>query len=232
MRLTRRMFLDTAAGLGALASLRAAPTERRLTPDEVHRELVQGNLRFASGHPRHPHASLAWVRTTAAGQHPHAVVLCCSDSRVVPEILFDVGIGDLFTVRVAGNVANEDEVASIEYAAEHLHVPLCVVLGHSNCGAVAAVVKGEAMPAELEHLVVHIREAHRRAKEKPSKAGPTDLTQATVRENVIGAMNGLIHGPKILRGPIARGDLRVEGAIYDLATGRVSWIARHNWPDN
>lgn len=225
MRIDRRAFLDTAIGLSGLNSLRAAPAVQQPTADHVHRELVQGNLRFASGRARHPHSSPAWVRRTSRfGQHPHAAVLCCSDSRVAPEILFDQGIGDLFTVRVAGNVVNEDELASIEYAVEHLSVPLCVVLGHSNCGAVTAVVEGETLPVEIDHLVVHIREAHEQTKQRFPNLPHRELIKATVRANVVRAMEGLLAGPWVLRDRVARGTLRVEGGTYDLETGRVSWI--------
>ena len=91
------------------------------------RELVEGNRRFVAGHPVHPNSSLARAKKVGKeGQHPHSAVLCCADSRVPPEILFDQGIGDLFVIRVAGNVANGDETGSIEYAVEHLGVTLCV----------------------------------------------------------------------------------------------------------
>jgi carbonic anhydrase len=126
MQTTRRSFLDAAIGTTAVSTLWAGSAQQ-LNADQAHRELAHGNVRFATGHARHPHSSPAWVRKRSRfGQHPHAAVLCCSDSRVAPEILFDQGIGDLFTVRVAGNVVNEDELASMEYAVEHLGVPLCV----------------------------------------------------------------------------------------------------------
>jgi carbonic anhydrase len=143
---------------------------------------------------------------------------------VAPEILFDQGIGDLFTVRVAGNVANEDEVASMEYAVEHLNVPLCVVLGHSNCGGVTAVVEGATLPAEIGHLVLHIREAHEQTKQRFPNLTHQGLIAATVRANVVSAVKGL-HGTRVFRDRVARGTLRVEGGVYDLETGRISWIS-------
>jgi carbonic anhydrase len=224
MAFTRRTFLQLSF-LGGVSCAVARPKEQGLTADQVHRELVEGNRRFASGRSRHPHSSLSWVkRTGRQGQHPHAVVLCCSDSRVVPEILFDQGIGDLFTVRVAGNVANEDEVGSIEYGVEHLGIPLCVVLGHSSCGAVTAVIKGEELPEEIAHLVSPIRQAHERAKVLYPELKEHAMIRATVRLNVQDAVAALRKGPKVIDERIKAGRLRIEGAVYDLETGRVSWV--------
>jgi carbonic anhydrase len=209
---TRRRLIEL--GLGALgaAAVRGGPTQRTLTPDFVHKELVDGNRRFASGHARHPHSSLAWAkRTGKEGQHPHALVLCCSDSRVSPEILFDQGIGDLFVVRVAGNVVNEDEVGSIEYG-----------VGHTRCGAVTAVVEGEKMPLEIAHLVTRIQTAYGHARKMhPELKGPS-MIQATVRLNVIESVALLSNG--VFAPRIRAGSLRIEGAVYDLDTGRVDWV--------
>lgn len=194
----------------------------------VLEDLKQGNARFASDHPRHPHGKSAWVRKTSReGQHPAAAVLCCSDSRVPPEILFDQGIGDLFTIRVAGNAGNEDEIASIEYAVEHLHVPVCVVLGHSSCGAVTAVVKGDKLPVEIQHLVAHIGEAFDGVKARQSGLDEKALIEATVEANVFQAMHDLVsHGP-IIREHIHGGQLKLVGAIYHIDTGKVSWLGPH-----
>ena len=102
--------------------------------------LLEGNRRFADGKPRHPHEAADWRAHLREGQHPFAVIVGCSDSRVSPELLFDEGLGDLFVIRQAGHVGDEDTVASVEYAVGHLHVPLVVVLGHESCGAVEAAV--------------------------------------------------------------------------------------------
>ena len=221
---TRRALLQLGFGMGASWAV-AGPKAQALTADQVHRELVEGNRRFASAHPRHPHSSLSWAKQTGRlGQHPHAVVLCCSDSRVVPEIVFDQGIGDLFTVRVIGNVSNEDEVGSIEYAAEHLAVPLCVVLGHTSCGAVTAVVKGEELPIEIAHLVAPIRTAHEKAKALYPELKEQAMIRAIVHLNVLDTVAALRKGPKVLHERIKIGHLRIEGAVYDLETGRVTWV--------
>ncbi|HEU4940175.1 MAG TPA: carbonic anhydrase, partial [Candidatus Eisenbacteria bacterium] len=116
--------------LGAGAAPASAPTAA-----SVLAELEKGNARHAAHHYTHPHQSAARLRELARDQHPHAVVLSCSDSRVPPEIVFDQGLGDLFTVRVAGNIADDAVIGSIEYALEHLGARLVVVLGHERCGA-------------------------------------------------------------------------------------------------
>ena len=120
-------------------------------------QLRQGNARFVSGVlVRRDHYSEDRERLSE-GQHPFAVVLCCSDSRVVPEILFDQQLGDLFVIRNAGNVVDEDVLGSIEYAVEHLGSPLVVVLGHSSCGAVTATCQGEELPGHILDIAKRIR---------------------------------------------------------------------------
>jgi carbonic anhydrase len=223
MPLTRRRLLHLGLGAAGATAGFAAPSEPALKPDRVHQELVDGNRRFLTGHARHPHSSLAWAkRTGRLGQHPHALVLCCSDSRVSPEILFDQGIGDLFVVRVAGNVVNEDEVGSIEYGVEHLGIPVVVVLGHTRCGAVTAVVEGEPMPAEIAHLVARIQASHNHAKTMRPELKGKELIQATVRLNVIESVAALSNG--VFQERVRAGTLRVEGGVYDLDTGRVQWL--------
>lgn len=217
----------------AATAYAGAPGTQLLTPGFVHEELIKGNQRFASGHPKHPHSSLKWIKQAGkTDQHPHAVVLCCSDSRVSPEILFDQGIGDLFVVRVAGNVANEDEIGSIEYAAEHLGIPLCLVLGHSGCGAVKAVVGGDALPKEIEHLVVPIQHAMQHVKTAHNGIAGPALVQATVTQNVQETVNKLRQDVPILTERIHSRRFSVEGAVYDLETGRVTWLPAQSAPSH
>jgi carbonic anhydrase len=198
------------------------------SPEEVLQELARGNARFASDHARHPHSKTTWVRKTwREGQHPSAAVLCCSDSRVPPEILFDQGIGDLFCVRVAGNAANEDEIASLEYAVEHLHIPLCVVLGHSECGAVTAIAQGANLPVEMRHLMAHIAEAMQTVKaERPALEGKP-LVSAVVHANVLQAMHDLVSHGSIIREHIRSNRLKLVGGVYHIDTGKVAWVGPH-----
>ncbi|MBI5765167.1 MAG: carbonic anhydrase [Planctomycetes bacterium] len=157
--------------------------------------LKKGNLRFSENHPTHPHEGAARLReTSVGGQHPFAVVVACSDSRVPVELLFDQGIGDLFVIRVAGNVCGEDELASIEYAVEHFGVRLVVILGHSQCGAVTAVVQGAKEHSHIDHLLQRIDPAVKAARrESPLLAGE-ELIAASVRQNVLHTMEELLKG--------------------------------------
>ncbi|HUV35805.1 MAG TPA: carbonic anhydrase, partial [Patescibacteria group bacterium] len=147
--------------------------------DEAFEALMAGNGRYVAGAPVHPRQTAARRAETAGGQHPFAVVITCADSRVPPEILFDQGIGDLFVIRVAGNITGNAVVGSVEYAAEHLGVPLVVVLGHTHCGAVNAAIVGDGTPGRIAHIVGRIAPAVDRARELPG-----ELAGNVVRANV------------------------------------------------
>src|SRR5438105_14937452 len=121
-----------------------------MTFDQALSELKDGNRRFRENRMLHPRQDHASIKATANTAQPFAVILTCADSRVAPEIIFDQGIGDLFTVRVAGNVALGDEIASVEYAVEQFHTPLCLVMGHSGCRAVEAVLAGNRFSLDLD----------------------------------------------------------------------------------
>ena len=129
-----------------------------LTPDRALTQLLRGNERFVAGWPDHPNQSARRRREVSeAGQHPFAIILSCADSRVPPEIIFDQGLGDLFIVRVAGNVLDDVVLGTIEYAVEHLQVPLVMVLGHDKCGAVTAAVEGGKEKNHNQALVEDLR---------------------------------------------------------------------------
>jgi len=190
------------------------------TAASVLDELKAGNQRYVSGKLTHPHESLARRQELAAGQQPHAIFLTCADSRVAPEIVFDQGLGDLFDVRVAGNVAGDDEIASMEYAAEHLHTPLIVVMGHQKCGAVSAAVQGGAPDGHLPVLIKAIQPAVDQAK---SLKG--DLVENAVRINVENIVSQLRTSKPILAELVEHGKLQIVGAVYSLDTGKVTWLS-------
>lgn len=127
-------------------------TTRRPTAEEVLTILKKGNLRFVSGKLEHPNHCEESRQNLALGQEPIATILTCADSRVPPVDIFDQGIGDLFVVRVAGNVIGDHSLGSIEYAVKHLHTPLVIVMGHTSCGAVSAVASGAALEGHIATL--------------------------------------------------------------------------------
>lgn len=186
--------------------------------EEIWAELMQGNQRFVSGKPIAPH--LGTLRDSlATSQHPKAIVLACSDSRVAPELIFDQNLGDLFVVRTAGNIADAIGVGSIEFAAEQLGSTVLVVMGHTKCGAVTAACSGDKMPsANLQAIVDKIAPAVQKAKES---AGGDALIEATVKENVRQSAKDVLAGSPVLRHLVEEGKLSVYEAEYQLDAGRV-----------
>lgn len=174
--------------------------------------LREGNARFVAGRvEQRDHASRR--AEVASGQSPFATILSCADSRVPPELVFDQGLGDLFVVRVAGNLAGAMQLASIEFAATSFSTPLVMVLGHTRCGAVeAALATREGLvPPGLAPVVGPVAEA---------VTGAADMDEA-VRANVRAAAGAIREGSDVLRGLVADGSLDVVGAVYDLGSGAV-----------
>jgi len=203
----------------ALFAASPGAQERSPSADGVVAELKAGNEHHARKHYVHPHQSAARQRELASGQHPHAAILSCADSRVAPEIVFDQGLGDLFDVRVAGNIAGDAELASIEYAAEHLQVPLVVVMGHQKCGAVTAAVESGESRGHLPTLMAAIRPAVEKA-----KGSPGDLVENAIRINVMNVVNQLRGSEPVLKELVASRKLQIVGAVYSLDTGKVDWL--------
>lgn len=204
-----------------------APVKKGPAPDAVVKELVQGNERFASGNLEHPRRSPKDFRSVAAKQYPVAAVIACADSRVAPELIFDMGVGDLFVVRVAGNVVDGSGAAvkgSIEYAIAELNVPLIVVLGHTNCGAVKAAVQHidqkDSLPGAINGLVELIKPAVSQAREQHG-----DLVENATRDNVKVGVEKLKRLNPIIAPLVKQGKVKVIGGIYDLKTGKVEIIA-------
>jgi carbonic anhydrase len=192
------------------------------SPDAILSDLKAGNRRFVAGKVKHPNATVRRVKQTARGQAPEAIVLGCSDSRVPPEIIFDEGIGDLFIVRVAGNVAEEHTIGSVEYAAEHLNVPLVVVLGHHNCGAVKATAEASGpVEGNIGALVKEIRPAVDEVKKAPaSKEG---VVHDAVHLHAQLQAEALATRSPVMKHLIEAGKVKVVTAVYDLETGKIDW---------
>jgi carbonic anhydrase len=185
--------------------------------------LEQGNQRFMSGQPAAKdlaHDRLALVN----GQHPYAIVVACSDSRVAPETIFDAHLGELFVVRVAGNVVDDDVLGSIEYAAMHLHCRLVLMLGHDGCGAVTATLTGDPAP-HVVALAKHIEPAAAIAKAKKLDAAGT--LAAAVRENVHLQADRVTSESVPLAELVKKGELEVARGVYHLDTGRLELLAKH-----
>lgn len=195
-------------------------------PDDVLKQLIEGNVRFAGGQSHSPRRSPDDFRPLAEGQNPVAVVVACADSRVSPELLFDMGVGDLFVIRVAGNVVDGAGVTvkgSVEYAIAELNVPLVVVLGHTSCGAVKAAVKHidqkDSLPGSINGLVELIKPAVTQVHGQPG-----DIYDNATRENVRIGVEKLKNLQPILASRVAAGSVKVVGGVYDLHTGKVELL--------
>jgi carbonic anhydrase len=191
-------------------------------PGEAIARLLEGNRRYVEGHPRTPAHSAQRVEL-ASGQRPFAVVLGCSDSRVPIETVFDQGPGDLFVIRLAGNIATAEALGSLEYAVEVLGSILVVVLGHSSCGAVAAasslIESGTAFPGYIALLAETIAPAAAEA-----RAAGGDWKTRAVEYNVRGSTFTILRRSSIVAAAVARGAVRVIGALYDLHSGVVTLL--------
>ena len=194
------------------------------TAEEALSRLKEGNARFVSGRARFPTVQKEVLAELAKGQQPYATVLGCSDSRVPPELLFDAGFGELFVVRVAGNVLGPSIVGTLQYAGTHLHTPLFVVLGHEGCGAVAAAI------AEKFHGVRHrsriallLKNIDPALNDLDPTMPPVALLSAAVEANVRRTIRKVLESPEG-KARARRGDVKLVGAVYDLATGRVRFL--------
>jgi carbonic anhydrase len=199
-----------------------------VTPDTALKILIDGNVRYAGATSQHPRQDQERRTVNAAhGQHPFVSVLSCSDSRVPVEVLFDAGIGDIFVVRVAGNVAATDEIGSLEYGVGHLGTPLLLVLGHTKCGAVTAVVKNDKVGGSIPLLVANIKPAVvKTLKEHPLLTGDS-LVFAAIRANVWESIEDVFAKSPEICEKTKNGEVKVVGGLYDIESGKVTIIGTH-----
>jgi carbonic anhydrase len=190
-----------------------------MTADQALNALMEGNARFLSGNVCHPNQNDESLAKAVSGQQPFAVVVSCSDSRVPPEILFDQGIGDIFVIRTAGEVMDNATIGTIEYAVEHLHVPLIVVLGHDDCGAVKAAIEGGAQPGQIAYIVDAITPAVNAAKGMNG-----DLLNNSINVNAQDVAVQLRSTSPILSEEAHAGTLQIVSARYHLDTGAVELL--------
>lgn len=201
-----------------------------LSSREALRRLMEGNRRFVAGALNVETSAVQQKRSELlGGQAPFAIVLGCSDSRVPAELVFDQGLGDLFVIRVAGNVVAPSQIGSIEFAAERFGTPLVVVLGHSNCGAIQATLEELERPQQnrspnLRSIVDRIRPSVEPLLDRESKLEPKKLTERAVRANIRASANQLRHGSQILEALVEKGELLIVGAEYSLESGLVDFF--------
>ncbi|WP_418961187.1 carbonic anhydrase [Streptomyces tritici] len=231
--LLRAAVAGTAVGASAWAldipSAAASPSvaagvaePRPTTPQAALRRLDAGNRRWRTFRERHPHETRAVRRELVSGQHPFAVILGCIDSRVPPELVFDQGLGDLMTVRSAGEVLDEAVLGSVAYGVLELDIPLVMVLGHQSCGAVAAAVHaeetGEELPAHIQYLADQIKPAIDHSVEGPARVDATVSAQVRLVRSRLAAESDLA-------AKVEAGRLAIVGARYELTSQLVHRVA-------
>lgn len=198
---------------------RPRKTTGGLAPDEALKKLKAGNKKYVAGHRNHPHDFVGRLREVAFGQNPFAVVLGCADSRVPVEMIFHAGLGDLFVVRVAGNVADRTVIGSIEFAVEQLGTRLVVVLGHERCGAVTAALNGAPPTGHIGALLDPLRPVVAKVKNFSG-----DRLDQAVRLNALRVAEKLKRSRPILSEAAASGKIKIVAARYDLDDGKVEFL--------
>ena len=189
-----------------------------LDAEESLKKLMDGNRRFVSETYDRGDIGPGRRAEISKGQRPFAVIVDCSDSRVVPEFIFDQGLGDLFVIRTAGNIVDDIAIGSVEYAVKHLGVRLVLVLGHDDCGAVKATVAGGKAEGHIDAILQAIRPAVAVAMQKPG-----NLLDNAIAQNVDMVINRLQSAQPILAQALQTGDVRIVGGVYHLKDGSVDW---------
>ncbi len=201
-----------------------AHAARTWTADQALARLVSGNKRFVAGQARFPTVQKEVLADLAKGQRPYATIIGCSDSRVPPELVFDAGFGELFIVRVAGNVISPEVMGSIQYAAVHLQTPLFVVLGHEGCGAVQAALAGlHQGKRERARIALLLERIMPGLKGVDAHLPVETQMRAAVEANVRWSMQQVLDTPEA-KAREHEGRLKLVGAIYELTTGRVRFL--------
>ncbi|MEW6584829.1 MAG: carbonic anhydrase [Nitrospirota bacterium] len=192
--------------------------------DEALQKLMDGNKRYADGSlAKKDVGQTRRTELSTKGQKPFAIVVACSDSRVPPEILFDQGLGDIFVIRVAGNVVDPIALGSIEYGAEHLHSPLLFILGHTKCGAVTATL--EATGKAEGNIGAIVKEIMPAAKTAKKKGGTKEeMLETAIHENVKNVYKDIMKSSPIIAHLAEKGELKIVGGEYDITTGKVAMI--------
>jgi carbonic anhydrase len=201
-----------------------AHTEVAYTADEALQRLKEGNTRFVAGRARFPIVQKEVLADLAKGQKPYATILGCSDSRVPPELVFDAGFGELFIIRVAGNVLGPSIEGTLQYAGTHLHTPLFVVMGHEGCGAVqAAIAERFHGASHRSRIALLLENIHPALDGLDPTAPPDTLLSAAVEANVRWTLRQVLESPEA-KARMAIGDVKMVGAVYELTSGQVRFL--------
>jgi carbonic anhydrase len=199
----------------------------KITKEQALKTLIEGNARFVAGKRNHPNEFLTRAQETAEyGQRPIATFLSCSDSRVPLEIIFDQNLGDIFSIRVVGNVCRYSQLGSIEFGVKYLETQLCVVLGHTKCGAVTAACTGQGLEKNVQFLMRAINPALERAQASTGKTG-SEIIEVCCIENVFVQIETMFKKSNVLREAARKGELSIIGAVYDIETGLVTFLGPH-----
>lgn len=209
------------SGDKAVAQQQSTPVQKPqpVSPDAAIKRLMEGNQRFIDGKRLNPNQSRLRLQETSVAQYPFAAILGCADSRVPAEIVFDQGLGDLFVVRVAGNVASQTAIGSLEFATAVLGAQSIMVLGHARCGAVSAAIKGDPLPGRIGVFVEEIKPSVESVRFKTG-----NLEENSIIANVQYQVRKLAESSTILAKLMKEGKLKIVGGRYDLATGKVTML--------
>jgi len=217
-------FLMTKMSFGH--DVMAAGVGLGLNAGAIRKKLLEGNKRYIEAKQIHPNQTVGRRLEVSKGQHPFAAILTCSDSRVPPEIIFDQGLGDLFVIRLAGNILDNAALGSLEFAVDHLGIGYIMVLGHSHCCTVEAAVRAGEAHGHIVNLIKAIKPALDRAKKLPGGAALDNV----VRANIALVAEQLESSSSIMAEHVRKGALTITGAYYDLETGSVEFLPKHE-PD-
>lgn len=199
----------------------------KVSPAEAIEILKNGNARFVEWKASHPNADKIKLEELSKGQKPFVTINGCSDSRVPPEVIFDQGLGDLFVVRTAGNVSATDQIGTIEYGTEHLGTRLVVVLGHTKCGAVTAVAKGEHVHGNIPALVSSIVPAVKKVKSAHGNEEHSKWLNEAITENAYESIANILKKSETVRELVLSGKVKIVAAIYDMDSGKVKFLGEH-----
>ncbi|MBA4356587.1 MAG: carbonic anhydrase [Desulfovibrio sp.] len=214
--------------LGLCVSAFASSAGPSMQADEALKLLKDGNARYVAAQSTHSHQGAdRRAETVTGGQHPFATIIGCSDSRAPLEVIFDQGVGDIFVVRVAGNVAGSDELGTVEYGVGHLGTPVVLVLGHTACGAVTAAAQNAKVHGNIPFLINQIKPAVAKAKAASPTASGDELVSRAITANVWLTIENIFRKSEEVREFVTKGKLLVVGGVYDLHSGQVSWLGAH-----